>query len=745
MRSSLITLPLLTILCASLSACGGGDSATPVSQNGVTLGISATSVGASKNAGAIATASTTESGAATMGSSSAYIPQSRGTAATSALQSTTPITSVILTSTAKMAQSSAAVTFGQAFAEGDIPNGMSVIGKTASGATVPLQVDAKARHADGSLRHAVITVQLPSISQQQAVTVDLYRGVVSAAPAGNPATLLNAGFSAAVKATINGVQYTASADEVLKSGRYATWLSGPLANEWLVAAPLKTASGTAHPHLMARFAIRSYTGSNSARVDVTVENGWAYEAAPQNFTYDAQVLVGDQPGYTHAALTHYHHARWRKVLSWGSVPALDVRHDIKYLIASKAVPNYDQSLTISEKTITSWNTRWTNGKTGPMDAGVGTKSMGTTGARADIGPMPAWNALYLLSMDQRMKNISIGMSELAGSWSAHYRNKNTDRPVTLAEYPYMTAIAKASDTYNKTTKKQEAFPPCPKAMCETPMKADTAHQPALSYLPYLVTGDYYHLEELQFWANFNSFYGSPGYRQNVKGLVKADQVRGQAWSLRTIAEAAYITPDNDPQKTVLNAIVNHNIDWYDSNYTNNPAANKLGVLDHGSMSYAGGNGVAPWQDDFFTNTVGRLVELGYTRAQPFLAWKSKFVVDRMVGDGFCWIQASMYAMKLRDSVTSGIYPTIADVYRANNTAEFLQLDCASQAMADSLGRKLGSMVEYSSVDGGQSIMRPALAYSSATQAKGKQAWLKYQARPIQPDFATSPQYAIVPR
>jgi hypothetical protein len=61
--------------------------------------------------------------------------------------------------------------------------------------------------------------------------------------------------------------------------------------------------------------------------------------------------------------------------------------------------------------------------------------------------------------------------------------------------------------------------------------------------------------------------------------VKSDQVRGQAWTLRTLAEAAYITPDNDPQKANFTAMVNNNIDWYERTYTNNASANKLGALD----------------------------------------------------------------------------------------------------------------------------------------------------------------------
>lgn len=737
MRTSLHTLPrfLLTLMCSSLAACGGGsDIATSVP--GATASLEPSPTG---NAPTVLTATTA--------AQAAYIPQSRGTTSTtSPTTSTTPVTFVALHSNATGLQSSAAATFGQVFAEGDVRPGESLIGKTAEGTAVPLQVDVKARHPDGSLRHAVITAQLPSIAPNDTHTVSLYRSTTAPSTAqATPATLLNAGFTAAFTATIGGVQYTASADEALKSGRYATWLSGPLVNEWLVAVPLKTAAGTPHPHLMARFAIRSYSRSQGARVDVTIENGWAYEAGPQNFTYDAQVLVGGQTVFNQAQLTHYHHARWRKVFTWGQVPALEVRHNTAYLLASKALPNYDQSLVIKEATIASWNERWNTSKLGPMEAGVGKAYMPTTGARPDIGPMPAWNALYLLSMDQRMKTVALGMSEQAASWSTHYRNKSTDRPVTLAEYPYMTAMKAANDTKNPATGVREAFPECPTTLCTTPMTADTAHQAAFSYVPYLVTGDYYHLEELQFWANWSTFYSNPVYREGVKGLVKPDQVRGQAWTLRTVAEAAYITPDNDPQKANFMAIVQHNIKWYNTTYTNNADANKLGVLDHGSLSYNEKTGIAPWQDDFFTTSVGRLVELGFADARVLLAWKSKFAVDRMVTDGACWIDAPMYSMKVRDTATTPLYSTFLQVYQANHSSDFLQLQCGGPAMATLLKVRIGEMTGDSTPSGSQAIMQPALAYSVGANSNGSKAWELYASRSYKPDYASQPQYAIVPR
>ncbi len=239
---------------------------------------------------------------------------------------------------------------------------------------------------------------------------------------------------------MGGVVFGASADDLLKNGTVTNWLSGPIVNEWLVWAPLKTAGGVAHPHLTARFAIRSYAGLNKARVDVTIENNWAYEANPQNFTYDAQIVVGGTPVYAKTGLTHYHHARWRKTYWWGAAPQTHVKHDTAYLIATKAVPSYDQSIVVSQAGLSALATRWADKNTEPMGPGIVNPLMPTAGGRPDIGPLPQWSALYVLSMDSRAKDVTLGSGDLAGSWPIHYRDKRTGLPVSLADYPYMGLV-----------------------------------------------------------------------------------------------------------------------------------------------------------------------------------------------------------------------------------------------------------------------------------------------------------------
>jgi hypothetical protein len=643
------------------------------------------------------------------------------------------------------------VTFGQVFAPGALRPGERLDGKFSDGSTIALQLDVKARHPDGSVRHAVVSALLPHLAAGKPLAMAL----VKAGPAGasakaeSPAALLAAGFRASANATIDGQRYSASADKLLAAPAAAAWLAGPIAREWEAWAPLANAQGVVHPHLAARFAVRWYPQAHKARVDVTIENDWAYEPGPQNFTYDAEVSVGGKTVYARPALTHLHHARWRKLFWWGEAPMVDVGHDSAYLIASRALPNYDRSLSIDPASLAALQSQWSGARTEPMGVGVAMAAMPTTGGRPDIGLLPSWGAMYLLSMDPRAKAVTLGTADLAGSWSMHYRDKRTGRPVSLLDYPYMTLAGLPTDTRNPATGKYESFPTCAApGACATPYKHDIAHQPAFAYLPYLVTGDRYYLEELQFWAMYDVFSANPGYRDNVKGLLKPEQVRGQAWGLRTLGEAAYITPDADPLKSHFVRILDNNLDWYNATYSNNPAANKLGVLINGyALGYENKTGLAPWQDDFFTAAVGHVWDMGFYKAKALLAWKARFPVARMVGDGACWVDGAIYAMKVRDSAASPIYGSIGEAYRASHKPEFLALPCGSPAMAAALKLAVGEMPGYSSAASGfPSNMQPALAYAAeVTGEAGKKAWTRFMARSVKPNYSTAPQFAIVPR
>ncbi|MFC5550893.1 hypothetical protein [Massilia aerilata] len=644
------------------------------------------------------------------------------------------------------------LSFGQVFAPGDLKRGEALLGRLADGHTVPLQVDVKATHPDGSVRHAVISAVLPNAgkSGSQALALVKEKDRADAAKPGAPASvqaLLDAGFSATASAAIGGQAWTASADKLLRQ-KPEVWLDGPLVTEWLVSSPLRNEKGVEHPRLSARFAVRWYRALGKARVDVSIENAWAFQPAPRNETYDARIQVGGKEVYAKQDLVHYNQARWRKTFWWGEVPAVHLRHDSAYLMASRALPNYDRSVHVAERALAELKSKWTGERTEPMGIGLALRYMPTTGGRSDIGLLPAWGALYLLSMDKRAKEATLGTADLAGSWSMHYRDRRTDRPVSLGDYPYMTILGHAGDTRNPKTGKLEMFPPCPSEACKTPYTHDVSHQASFAYLPYLVTGDFYHLEELEFWAMYDVFNSNPAYRENVKGLLKSDQVRGQAWALRTLGEAAYIAPDRDPLKADFQRIVKANLDWYNAEYTDNPKANMLGFIANGyALSYHKGNGVAPWQDDFFTAAVGHLADLGFEGAGRLLAWKAKFPIQRMTAPGACWTDAAIYSLVVRDSNASPFYTSMAEAWKASHPPKVAQLACDSAELAQALKVKPNEMTGYGATPMGYPAnMQPALAYAADVGDKaGREAWQRFVSRSAQPDYSAAPQFAIVPR
>jgi hypothetical protein len=684
---------------------------------------------------------------------------------------------------ASQAQNNVPITVGQVFGKGDVRAGQSIRASW-NGVPVPLQSDIKATHDDGSLRHAVLTAVLPKLTAGEAAVLQL---AATPAPAAagypRPDALLASGFHAVVNLNIGGATYSADAARLLASKPYKTWLSGPLVNEWQVAAPL-TANGVPHPQLSARFAIRSYapaagSGTGPLRVDVTLENSWAYEPDPKNITYDVEILLNGREVYRQQALTHFHHARWRKVFWIGAEPRVDVKYDIAYLLGTGALPNYDRSVVPSETGLAKLKAEWDAADSRPMSMPLVNKTMPAPGGRPDIGLQHAWAALYLISMDSRARQVTLGLGDLAGSWPVHYRDKNTDQAVSIVDYPYIRDFRIGSDSINPVTKRSEDMPRCPpadKASCATPYTPDTAHQPSFSYLPYLLTGDTYHLEELLFWANWNLVSMNPYYRAFGKGLVYDNQVRGQAWDMRTLGHAAYITPDAHPMKAYFRQILTDNLNYYAS--FAGGAGNELGFID-GHLGYALGydgptgpkTGIAPWMDDFFTSTMGHLHEMGFAGAGPILKWKARFPIGRMMAEGYCWIDGSIYALMVRPAPTMPYFDSFAKAYQAtmrnkdgtpmvNSTgARYLDQPCGSQRQADWRTQwdednrtqrppwLAGEMTGYAaSPEGFPAHMQPALAVAAATGLPdAREAWNRFVKRPVKPDYSEHPQFAIVPR
>ena len=648
------------------------------------------------------------------------------------------------------------VTFGQPFEQGDVPSGQILAARrsAANGSTMlPIQQDIKTTYGDGSVRYAVLTFILPTLADGGSETLTI--ATHTTAPSGSPVNALPGGFTASVS-TGGG---SASA-HTLNTGTSQKWLEGPLVTEWLSNSALTSS-------LEARFEVRVYnsTAGNRVRVSVAVENIWA-PGSSSTQTYNATVMVNSNTVLSQTNVPHYRQSRWRRVF-WTNDPGIHIAHDAEYLMQTGAVPTYDSSVNINASALNEILDEFDD-EPNLMQVGGGLdKYMPSPGGRMEIAPFPRFTAMYLMTQDVRGKQTTLGYGEQAGSWPIHYRDPSTDRPISLADYPNITVLGTSSNPSTCET-------------CGSPFTPDVAHHASLAYVPYLVTGDFFFLEELQFWANYAMFYyGSHG---NSQGLIVYDQVRAQAWGLRDLAEAAWATPDSDSMKSYFTTRLNNNINFY---INNRMTQNNLGFVIREISPGEIINQISSWQDDFLTWTFGHVVDLGFSNAQSLLQWKAQYVVGRMTNSATCWILASanwpyMFAensslyeqwagdMTATERANHVDVQTWADYqnnlvwgWRQTVTPSGVNLsgdettligyteasgNCNSPAMAAILERSQSYMIGFQgeSWQGYPANMQPALATAiNAGTPNADLAFSKYAASDSFPDFEDNPQYAIV--
>jgi hypothetical protein len=661
------------------------------------------------------------------------------------------------------------MTFGQPFRAGDIPKD-DTIAAYQGGNALPTQADIKARYPDGSVRHAVLTVQVPLLDSGSAQPLDL-RPVAQADDSGAGGLTLQdvlaSGFDAMVNFNISGQSWHLDAHDLLQQAQLtkacedygnecSQWLSGPLVSEWIVGGPVVDARGTPHPHLAVYFAVRAYGPApvNRVRVDVIVENDWAYVDNPQNITYDATISVGGNQVYSVNGLTHYRQARWHKTFWWGQPDPVYAQQDSAYLQATLAVPRY-QNVPASD----AWLSKQIQA-CAPMDHCDQTRQMSTVGAQSGIGPLPRWTSAYVIKPTHKAFNWMLANNDALGSYPVHYRDQATGQWLSVEAHPCATLVGPAEIARCPIAPYgDDRLPECPEgAACDVPLKANIAHVPAAAYVAYMVTGDWYYMTEMSNWANWELLAQNQSYRGFTKGYIHRLPLRAQGWGLRTLGYTAWILPDHDPFKDYFNQVVANNIAWYNEQYTDNPGANKLHIVDYHSIVYPNDGekktGIATWQNSFFVWSVGNLSDLGFAGADRLLGWVGQFPIELMTSPDYCWTLASNYELRVRDTENGPIYGSIAQMY-AKNFPELQGVACNSPPMWAFMTAYRDNkhtftkdeMIGYPwSPTGFPANFQIGLAAAADSNiANAQKAWSIFANRATQPDYSETPQFAVIPR
>jgi len=391
------------------------------------------------------------------------------------------------------------------------------------------------------------------------------------------------------------------------------------------------------------------------REEVVVENTSLASGVNPGIMYNFvfTVMQGETVLHTETVAMHYGYSRFR----WKSSDR-PVREEVADLIAKGWLLNHSESLAKNSPHSQShtYTTMGLAGITGGMSA---------TGERPDIGPVTEYQGDYICSGNNLSTVIAQG--EACGTLPFHWRDVKTG-----AWMDVFTNHPKASQ-YNSGS--PDPFLPTDWKLNPdngdrvATIQLDVAHMPAVAYLPWILTGDPYYLEELQAQVTFD-IIAQPwnGREYNIWFAIRA-----HAWALRSVAQAALTTPDDVPDwilpKSYFVKYMNSNRDWLLNGFVNNLVPQyQLFATTEKSFGDNDESPAAPqgtysqtYMEEFELTIFAWLVRMGFEDWKPIVEWKAKNTIGRTNGTSG-WIRAitTPYRQLLKETKASPFFTNWTD-------------------------------------------------------------------------------------
>lgn len=625
------------------------------------------------------------------------------------------------------------LTFGHVFQEGDVTGSVYLD-------SYATQTDVKTTWPDGSIRHAVISAIVPMTANADLILNINDTGTAAGTTPITKTEMLATDIGATIDlSSISDSGYSGSLQADLRStinaaSSFDYWLEGGVVSEILIDQRLNNS-------INATWEVRFYPGTSFIRVSHTMENVEANYRG--NIDYTVSISHGNAyPAvlYGPKTITHLKNSRWRKVFWLGTAPPeIEMHYDLDYLISTGHIMPYDTSIALDSTAvsddITSWNSRNTDLYESTLSggsylAGFANMNFPATGGRPEIGVLPKWTVKYLLSWDAELKEIMLRQAEILAFTPSHWREYDptksfNGRIINIDDRPKVRIR-------NETDAVSSDYDPLPEAIGTTdnPWSIDLSHQGSFNYIPYLITGEYFYLQEMYYWAGFNLAEGNwnADWGRNLSEGIVRSQIRGVAWGLRNIIDAAVMAPNGTPEKTYFESKVQNNIvertatrSAYPLRYTSDNDGAPSGQVASVTNTTSG------WMEDFFTLVMVHAGRMGYS-TNDLLIENSKFVIGRFSNPDFNWYLGAEY--RFPTTTTSGTVQTWAEassLYSANPTS-FSPIGYAYSYRHISLA----NLSQLTSYTGGQD------AYD----------WLLANFTAVEPSFneqyAIDPTWAILP-
>lgn len=511
------------------------------------------------------------------------------------------------------------ITFGQTFKQGQVKTGQDLYAVSGSAQAI-VQMDIKNRYDDGSVRFAVLTMPQPAMAANTYANV-MFKTKVSQTllPLAlthftnlNPTMSFSFYESSGAKTVVNLDVKAAIAAELAKATK-DMWLSGPLAQQVRIALPVRTS-------LRVVLDITAYANSSYV-FDLQVNNDIAMASQGGNHRYDFSFSASGKT-ITQTNLTHYQYSQWRKQVTTQAASTANLQHDVRYLVQTGFVLPYNIDVGANKSQIESLFSATASSDWGKPFAPHGIeKNMPMTGGRGDIGAVTQYIAMWLVSQDYRIRDYVMGQAEASAGIPWHFWDQVNQSWLSVDRYPQVWLDPRGGNPPTGLTQQVPS---------QNGWNPESAHNPSLSYIPYLMTGTRFHLDQQNAVASWTIMGAWPGARLDAQALiVRWTQVRNGAWGLRDVFHASVANPDGTSHQTYFKKILDSNLSWMNSNSAtwSSEQGEPYGYLP-GEYGVAGN--MAPWQQDYLASSIVAIARSGNAKAKTYLNWSSNFLVERFL-------------------------------------------------------------------------------------------------------------------
>ncbi|HEY0833310.1 MAG TPA: hypothetical protein VGE72_05315 [Azospirillum sp.] len=571
------------------------------------------------------------------------------------------------------------VSFGHAFRRGDVVAGRHPVVLADDGAPVPVQqVDHEAAgHDDGSLSFAAFALKLPRAipaGGRAAFRIAATAGEKPRQPSSLSAAALRP-FGYRVILAVGGEEWEASLASALDGPANRIVADGPVCREWRCVTPFRR-GGVAHPDLWCCFHARLHEDGRTVRLAARVGNGWMGNGV--NHVIERAVLAnaaGPIAGFAWSDIRHTHHSAWfafdaDALPHWtGGRPHVAVRVDARHAADALAVWHYDPAMAghIGPPSAMDYSATRPAGYVPDYVPGdragysANTAAYGDNADRGELGPLPSWSVAHLLTGSGDWARYD-RIHALALATAPILYTREGGEPPVLVERAY-PGLPKPEPATGWGANGTIVDPPEANGWKGTDRntagrgpRIDSSHWPNGALSSWLVTGDPWFLDLLIASAVHAVGVVDPDRRRRTVGrrtfsglVAPNNEVRGAAWAMRDLCNAAWLCPDRHPAKPYLEDLVAGNWTWWAATLGPDGAVDG----DQKALGWVVGGGAEQpmWAGDALAVTM----LMSYRRRRPHVdalvdAFVRRWVFGRMGGgpDPGCIRRAFAHRVAVRD-------------------------------------------------------------------------------------------------